>query len=410
MGGEWREIPLGKFVRLQRGHDLTASERRPGNVPVMGSAGQNGWHDTARAPGPGVVIGRSDVGSMGAVHYCARDFWPHNTTLYVTDFCGNDPLFAYFLLATLNFRRYDSGSAQASLNRNYLYNIPVLRPPLPQQRAIARVLGTLDDKIELNRRTNETLEAVARALFKSWFIDFDPVRAKAEGQTPPGMDPGIAALFPSEFQDSEMGEIPKGWSASDLGNVAELNPTRSLSKGEPAPYVGMASLPTAGHRPTDWVDREAGSGARFQNGDTLLARITPCLENGKTGFVDFLPDGQVGWGSTEYIVIRPRPPLAPEWGYLLARDPVFRDFATQKMEGTTGRQRVPAAAIANYPIASPSTEVANAFGKAISPLFQEIKALDEQGRTLAAARDALLPRLLSGEVPVGEAQDFEGTK
>lgn len=302
-----------------------------------------------------------------------------------------------------------SGTTVLGIKQSELRRITLRVPPFAEQRSIAQILGALDDKIELNRRTSETLEAMARALFKSWLVDFDPVRAKAEGRTLPGMDPATNALFPSEFEDSELGEIPKGWTASDLESVAELNPTRSLSKGALAPYVGMASLPTSGHRATDWDDREAGSGARFINGDTLLARITPCLENGKTGFVDFLPEGQVGWGSTEYIVIRPRLPLAPEWGYLLARDAVFRDFATQKMEGTTGRQRVPAAAIAKYPIVLPNTEVAEAFGDAVSPLFKKIKALDTESRTLAAARDALLPRLLSGELSVGEAQHIEGT-
>ena len=171
-------MPLGDFVALQRGHDLPEAKRRPGDTPVLGSFGVTGWHDTARAAGPGVTVGRSGA-SFGVVSYSPVDYWPLNTTLYVVDFHGNDQRFAYYFLKQLDFRIYNSGSAQPSLNRNFIHPIPVDIPPRPEQRAIAHILGTLDDKIELNRRMNQTLEEMARALFKSWFVDFDPVRAKA---------------------------------------------------------------------------------------------------------------------------------------------------------------------------------------------------------------------------------------
>src|ERR1019366_2055922 len=139
MAGEWRETTLGEFVALQRGHDLTEPERRPGRVPVMGSAGQNGFHDTALAKGPGIVIGRSGA-SFGQVHLCANDYWPHNTSLYVTDFKGNDPHFAFYFLKALDFDRYNSGSAQPSLNRNFIYPITIRVPQPGEQRDIASVL------------------------------------------------------------------------------------------------------------------------------------------------------------------------------------------------------------------------------------------------------------------------------
>src|SRR2546426_7422172 len=163
-------MTLGDLVSLQRGHDLTEGDRRAGQVPVTGSAGMNGYHDTALAKGQGVVVGRSGA-SFGQVHYCPSDYWPHNTALYVTDFLGNDRRFTYYFLKSIDFTGYNSGSAQASLNRNYIYQIPLRVPPLSEQRAIASVLGVLDDKIELNRRMNETLEAMARALFQNWFVD-----------------------------------------------------------------------------------------------------------------------------------------------------------------------------------------------------------------------------------------------
>lgn len=297
-----------------------------------------------------------------------------------------------------------AGATRNALTKSMIENLAIYAPTIGEQRTIAHILGTLDDKIELNRRMNETLEAMARALFKSWFVDFDPVRAKAEGRTPSGMDAETAKLFPSEFVDSELGPIPRGWESKTLSEVAELNPSRKLSKGTRAPYVEMASLPTVGHRPHEWPLREAGSGARFQNGDTLLARITPCLENGKTAFVDFLEEGQIGWGSTEYIVIAPREPLPPEWGYLLARADDFRDFATRKMEGSTGRQRVPANALAQYRVVLPPREVAARFGTIVKPLFRRMGANCAEAATLASLRDVLLPRLLSGELSVAAAE------
>jgi type I restriction enzyme S subunit len=227
---------MGSFVSLQRGHDLTESERQPGYVPVVGSAGPNGFHSTAKTAGPGVAIGRSGA-SFGVATYCPVDYWPHNTVLYVTDFRGNDPRYVYYCMRSIDFAAFNSGSAQASLNRNYLGMIPVRVPPAPEQRAIAHILGTLDDKIELNRRMNETLEEMARALFKSWFVDFDPVRRKAEG-CDPGLPKHLADLFPSRFVDSELGEIPEGWPVATLKDVCEA--TKGVSyKGSGLADAGM---------------------------------------------------------------------------------------------------------------------------------------------------------------------------
>ena len=170
-------------------------------------------------------------------------------------------------------------------------------PPLPDQRGIADILGTLDDKIDLNRRMSQTLEAMTRALFKSWFVDFDPVRAKAEGRDP-GLPKALADLFPAAFEESELRSVPRGWTVVPLSDVIEVNPPRALVKGALAPYLDMASMPTRGHSADEPIIRSFGSGMRFMNGDTLVARITPCLENGKTAYVDFLREGQVGWGST----------------------------------------------------------------------------------------------------------------
>jgi type I restriction enzyme S subunit len=252
---------------------------------------------------------------------------------------------------------------------------------------------------------------MARALFKAWFVDFEPVRAKMEGrwqrgQSLPGLPAHLYDLFPDRLVDSELGEIPEGWRVVELEQVIEINPPRVLRRGQCAPYLDMASMPTRGHVPLRVVERPYTSGTRFTNGDTLLARITPCLENGKTAFVDFLAPNEVGWGSTEFIVLRPKPPLPAEFGYCLARDPDFREFAIQSMTGTSGRQRVQPEALARYLLVVPSDGVAKAFGALVEPWFRKASASERESRTLAALRDALLPKLIRGEIRVKDAERF----
>jgi type I restriction enzyme S subunit len=401
MASEWREISLGDVLELKRGYDLPQKDRSPGKVPLVSSSGVTDHHSVAMAHGPGVVTGR--YGTLGQVFYIREDFWPLNTTLYVRDFKGNDPRFISYFLRSLDFLAYSDKAAVPGLNRNHLHQARVRIPAdVSEQRAIAHILGTLDDKIELNRRMNETLEAMARALFKSWFVDFDPVCAKAEGRDP-GLPKRIADLFPDSFEDSELGEIPKGWKVVPLPDVIDVNPPRPLHKGDAAPYLDMANMPTRGHSPDEVVDRPFGSGMRFVNGDTLVARITPCLENGKTAFVDFLKSGQVGWGSTEYIVLRPKPPLPDEFAYCLARATEFRDFAIQSMTGSSGRQRVPAESLSHFRVAVSTKPIAGLFGRLIKPLFARASAATKEGRALTALRDTLLPKLISGVLRVKDA-------
>lgn len=304
-----------------------------------------------------------------------------------------------------------TGTTVQGIRQTELRLLRIPLPPVDEQRAIAHILGTLDDKIELNRRRNETLEAMARALFKSWFVDFDPVRAKAEGREL-GLPKHLADLFPDSFVDSELGKIPKGWEVVPLPQVVEVNPVRLLRAGEVAPYLDMSNMPTRGHAPAQWVRRKVGSGMRFTNGDTLVARITPCLENGKTALVDFLENGEVAWGSTEYIVLRPREPLPPAFAYLLARSDTFRTFAMQAMTGSSGRQRVPVGSLDHFLLVVPpgnDARLAARFRLVVEPLFVRMNIAMRQSRTLAALRDALLPRLVAGELLVVSAEKSVGS-
>lgn len=310
----------------------------------------------------------------------------------------------HYLMRTREYRSWVIGSATGTTVKHSspsrIESFPFKLPPLEIQCEIAATLGALDDRIDNLRANNATLEAIAQAIFKSWFIDFDPVRAKMEGRDPEGMDAETAALFPSELEESELGLVPRGWRVGALAAVFELNPRRSLAKGTFAPYLDMASTPTKGHVPDQVVIREFSSGSKFINGDTLLARITPCLENGKAAFVDFLAKSEVGWGSTEFLVLRPKSPLPPYFGYLLARQAPFKAHAVSSMSGTSGRQRVQPDSLATWKLAVPDQAVSEAFGAVMESLQTAIARSNEESRTLSELRDLLLPRLISGKLRI----------
>jgi type I restriction enzyme S subunit len=323
-----------------------------------------------------------------------------------------DKCFLYYLLCTPGYRNEILASATGTTVKHTspqrILSFSFRMPPISEQRAIGQTLGALDDKIELNRRMNETLEAMARAIFKSWFVDFEPVRAKIDGrwrrgQSLPGLPANLYDLFPDSFEHSPLGEIPKGWRTTRLGDAFEINPPRSLPPGAMSPYLDMANMPWNSPRPLGWVDRAFTSGMKFINGDTLLARITPCLENGKTAFVDFLADGQVGWGSTECIALRSKAPFPVEYSYFLARSDDFRAHAIANMTGTSGRQRVPVSCLDGYIVVVSSPPVAERFREFVQPTMAAIKQRDEESRALAAIRDALLPKLISGELRVKDS-------
>ena len=297
-----------------------------------------------------------------------------------------------------------TGTTVLGIKQSELRQISIRIPPLALQRTSARFLAQLDDRIALLRETNATLEAIAQALFKSWFVDFDPVRAKQHGQSPAGMDEATAALFPHDFEESALGLVPREWRATALNEAFEINPSRTLKKGAVGSYLDMASLATSGQCVAAPVLREFGSGTKFRNGDTLLARITPCLENGKTAFVDFLAENEVGWGSTEFIVLRPKAPLPEYLGYLLCRHPPFREHAIHSMSGTSGRQRVQNDVLGRYQLALPDNAITSAFTELVVPIQKAINGNHMRAQTLATLRDILLPRLTSGQLRLPEAE------
>ncbi len=419
MADEWTDIKFGDCA--QRVSDVVQPQRMPEHTPyiglehiIEGGLQLNGHAYASEANSAKTRFRCGDVlfGKLRPYFrkvarpkfdgICSTDIWAVRTKT------GFDQGFLFYRMASQEFVDKSMGASTGTrmprADWEFLSQLEFPLPPLVEQKTIASILGALDDKIELNRRMNATLEAMARALFHSWFVDFDPVRAKLDGRQPTALDPATAALFPNSFQDSEAGSIPKAWTAQRMPDAIEINPRRVLKGGSVAPYLDMKNLPTQGHCADEVIQREFSSGTKFQNGDTLLARITPCLENGKTGYVDFLDDGQVGWGSTEYIVLAPKPPLPPQFGYLLARSDALRTHAIHNMTGTSGRQRVPSECFDTFWLAIPPPEIAHRFDELTAPLMTKIKANSDQSRTLATLRDTLLPKLLSGELRVPQAQ------
>ena len=412
MEDSWPQHPLGALVQNLDAQRVPVSslerQKRQGPYPYHGATGVVDYIDNYLFDGLYLLVGEDGSVETAAgkpfLQLVDGKFWVNNHAHVLKGATDEDTRFLYYALSMVAIRPFISGSVQAKLSQGNLNKIPVPFPPEQSvRRAIAHILGTLDDKIELNRRMNETLEEMARALFKSWFVDFDPVRRKAEGRDP-GLPKHLADLFPSRFVDSELCEIPEGWRRVPLPEAMEVNPTRSLRKGVVAPYLDMAGVPTRGHAPDNLVPRACGSGMRFVNGDTLVARITPCLENGKTAYVDCLNTNEVAWGSTEFIVLRPRLPLPTEFAYCLARSTEFREFAIQSMTGSSGRQRVPADSLAHFLVAQPTASVATAFGTLVTPLFHRASDATKESRSLGSLRDALLPKLISGELRVKDAK------
>ncbi len=310
-----------------------------------------------------------------------------------------DPAYASFYLGDARVRewvvRHAHGATMPNLNTEILSALPFVVPPLNEQRAIAHILGTLDDKIELNRRMNETLEAMARALFKSWFVDFDPVRAKAEGRDPSLPEP-IAGLFPDRFEDSELGEIPAGWTVGTLADVAEHR-RRGVQPSEieaSTPYIALEHMPRRSIALSEWgaADGLESNKFEFNRGEILFGKLRPYFHKVGVAPVN-------GVCSTDIVVVAPQ---AVKWfGFVLGH--VSSDaFVEHTNAGSTGTKmpRTSWAEMTRYSVVIPPKSVAEAFTARIRSAVERIIASIHESRALAALRDALLPKLISGELRV----------
>ena len=283
-------------------------------------------------------------------------------------------------------------------------NFELRIPPISEQRAIAHILGTLDDKIDLNRRMNETLEAMARALFKSWFVDFDPVRAKAEGRDP-GLPRYLADLFPDSFQDSELGEIPKGWNVGRFGDVVEQLRDQENPLLSPEALYHHFSLPAfdEGQSPkAEYGESIKSQKSRVPAGVVLLSKLNPEIE--RVWLVDVRPPERAVC-STEFLVLGARPPFTRGFVYCLARSPLFRQQIEGLVTGTSkSHQRAQADSILSLAVVVPPSAIVEAFDRSADNQLARTLECRRESRTLAAMRDTLLPKLISGELRVRDVQ------
>ena len=277
-------------------------------------------------------------------------------------------------------------------------------PPLPEQTAICATLGSLDDRITLLRETNATLEAIAQALFKSWFVDFDPVRAKMEGRAPEGMDEATAALFPDALEESELGWVPKGWRVGVFGDFAQLKKGSVNPGSQPETTFEHFSLPAfdAGQRPIFELGDSIKSNKTPVTPDAvLLSKLNPHIPR------VWLPVecGSNAICSTEFLVFVPAGIGSRELIYCAFSSPDFIARLQQLVTGTSNsHQRIKPDQVALMSSVVPTSDVARKFEAAAKPIFQKVFANREQAQTLSTLRDTLLPRLISGQLRLPEAQ------
>ena len=294
-----------------------------------------------------------------------------------------------------------TGTAVPHISGGQIKNFEFPLPPLPEQRAIAHILGTLDDKIELNRRMNETLEAMARSLFKSWFLDFDPGRAKAEGHDP-GLPQPLADLFPDSFEDSELGEIPKGWGVGTLAGFSSLNPETWSKETRPAviKYVDLSNTKWGRiEAVTAYAQQDAPSRAQrvLRPRDTVVGTVRP--GNGSYAFI--FEDGLTA--STGFAVLRPLEAEFAQFVYLAATAAENIESLSHLADGGA-YPAVRPEVIAATQVIRPGGDVLATFSRVVGPLLAKTAENDRESRTLAALRDTLLPMLISGELRVGDAR------
>jgi len=321
---------------------------------------------------------------------------------------GLSPRFLPYLLVGNHDRLHErvdaAGHGTGRLNTDEILSLPVHVPNSQQQDGIANIGEAMNLRIHNLRQKNATLEAIAQALFKSWFVDFDPVRAKAEGREPQGMDAATVALLPSEFEDSELGPIPKGWRRISFGDVA------TLSKGSVSPMAAPAreflhySLPAfdAGQRPLiEQGESIKSNKTPVPSGAVLVSKLNPHIPR-----VWFVGDvGKDAVCSTEFLVWTPKPGVGSAFVYALAASPAFNSAMRQLVTGTSNsHQRVRPGQLAEVQAAVISDDALTEFEAIVTPMLRQIDHNRRLAATLAETRDIFLPRLISGRLRLPEAE------
>ena len=405
---EWSEYSIQEFAPLTYGKALPSRLRDgSGRCPVFGSNGVIGYHNQALTEAPTIVVGRK--GTAGSVHYSAIPCWPIDTAFYHEEEDEELALHKYYALSIVGLHRMNFDSAVPGLNRDTAHSVRIRVPPMRERRRIARALGALDRKIELNRRMCETLEEMAQALFNSWFVDFEPVYAKMEdrwhqGESLPGLPAEIYHLFPDGLIDSELGPIPVGWCSLALDELADhlreaIDPGRS-----PEREYALYSIPAFDvDKNPEMARGDAIRSNKFtvKSGTVLLSRLNPEIER------IWLVGNRVGElaiASTEFAVLRPKPPINPPFLYCSLRSDHFHSTLVGLVTGTSkSHQRVRPQALAAVNMLVPSPKVLSKFSSIASPWLDQVLALRCSTQRLTALRDTILPKLMAGEVRLPES-------
>jgi len=390
----WRMTSVGEFCPFIYGKGLPKTKRSSGKYGVYSSAGLIGSHSEPYTETAGIVIGRK--GTVGSVHLSKEPFWPIDTAFFVLDEPQKrDLLFTFYRLSTLGLSDMNSDSAVPGLNRENAHAIEFLAPPLAEQREIASILGALDDKIELNRRMATTLEEMARALYRSWFVDFDPVKAQAEGLDPAFMDEATAALFPGRFGDDG---LPEGWGMASIYEVSKVQygaPFKSNlfnSEGKGRPLVRIRDLKNhqAGVYTTEVHPKEY----LIQPGDTVVG-----MDGDFTPYTWCAEPSLMNQRVCCFIPINRR-----DHAFVRLSIPALLKAEEEAAVATTvihlGKKDID-----TFKVVIPPASVLNAFGERVNPILSKLVAAGIETKNLAALRDTLLPKLMSGELRVGEARD-----
>ena len=393
MSLEFRKTTLGELITFSNGR--TSPDRvENGQFPVFGSNGLIGKSNESNSPAHSIIVGR--VGSYcGSVHYSKKSCWVTDNAIKANAKNNNSSLFLFYLLKHLDLNNWRSGSGQPLINQTTLNSIQVCVPEPKTQQAIAEFIGALDDRITLLRETNATLEAIAQALFKSWFVDFDPVHAKMQGTKPEGMDEQTAALFPDSFEESVAGLVPAGWEFSTIQEsfiltMGQSPPGHTYNEsGEGIPfYQGRTDF---GFRfpsqrifctsPTRYADiGDVLVSVRAPVGDVNMALEKCCLGRGVAGLKH-----PKGYKSFAFYTARG---LKTRFDLFDAEGTVFGSINKKDFQ--------------ELPVIQPTPDVMQVFDEIASPLDSKIIANERQIRTLTDLRDTLLPRLISGQLRVGD--------
>lgn len=393
--------PLGELVDIfdHVRVPLSAAQRstRSGPYPYYGAQGVIDHIDDYLFDGRYLLIpedGENLNSRKQPIAYFADGrFWVNNHAHVVRakPDVAND-IFLKHAINSLDIRAYVTGAAQPKLSQASLKRMAIPAPPLAVQFEIASLLGAYDELIEVNRRRIALLEEMARGLFEEWFVHF--------------RFPGHEGV---SINDTPAGPLPEGWRTGKASDLVEFDPSTPIQRDDAKPFISMGLLNTTTSLIAPFELRVGKSGAKFKNDDTLLARITPCLENGKTGLVRDLPGTGSGFGSTEFIVMRGGA-AGPAFTYCLARFPAFRRHAERGMRGASGRQRTSKEVVSRFPIAIPPPDAAvlEDFEQIAWPMLRLVGSLGRANEILAGARDLLLPRLISGQLSLASAEQQPG--